>query len=190
MPFSLLGYFPKRRTPAPDWLAASKAEEVCSVSTCIAKAPPDWVDHWVHNDWGFCNTVADAISLIEPGDGEYVLYAYSIHSNRYSGGEPQGVDVALAFGHYTDRPVAPEPLPPDFVSIGFDVAGNSLSSYFECSPLSCNRIASEIDVNKYCLLDDLDSSLEAARRFSVEQPEPGDYYVVQVLRSQRLRRVA
>ena len=24
-------------------------EEICSVSECFAKSPPDWVDKWVHN---------------------------------------------------------------------------------------------------------------------------------------------
>ena len=38
-----------------------------------------------------------------------------------------------------------------------------------------------MDVNEFCLFSSLDAALAGADAFSVEQPEPGDYYVVQVL---------
>lgn len=52
---------------------------------------------------------------------------------------------------------------------------------FGCSPLSCNGMAEEISVNEFCLIDDLETALAAARRFGVEQPEPGPYVIVEVL---------
>ena len=51
----------------------------------------------------------------------------------------------------------------------------------ECSPLSCNGLAAEFEINEFCLLPSLDQAVDAAERFSREQPEPGDYYVVEVL---------
>jgi hypothetical protein len=42
-------------------------------------------------------------------------------------------------------------------------------------------LAAELDVNESCVLDSLDAALVGADAFSVDQPEPGDYYVVQVL---------
>ena len=52
---------------------------------------------------------------------------------------------------------------------------------FECSPLSCNSIAGEMGANEYCLFDLLEAAIAGAMRFKIEQPEPGDYYVVAVL---------
>ena len=52
---------------------------------------------------------------------------------------------------------------------------------FGCSPLSCNGMAESIPVNDSCLIDDMETALAAARRFGVEQPEPGPYVIVEVL---------
>jgi hypothetical protein len=52
---------------------------------------------------------------------------------------------------------------------------------FGRSPLSCNGMAEEISVNEFCLIDGLDAAVAAARRFGVEQPEPGPYVIVEVL---------
>ena len=51
----------------------------------------------------------------------------------------------------------------------------------ECSPLSCSSMAIEIPTNEHCLFPTLDAALHGADLFSREQPESGDYYVVEVL---------
>jgi hypothetical protein len=43
-------------------------------------------------------------------------------------------------------------------------------------------MAAEVPVNQYCLIDTLEEAIAAAVRFSKEEPEPGPYYVVEVLR--------
>jgi hypothetical protein len=76
-----------------------------------------------------------------------------------------------------------EPLPPSFISIGFDAVSKSTSDFFECSPLSCNHMAAHIaGVNRYCLMDTLNEAVMLAERFSIEEPERGPYYVIEVLR--------
>jgi hypothetical protein len=52
---------------------------------------------------------------------------------------------------------------------------------FGCSPLSCCALAGEVGVNRHCLINDLDGALRLAQRWDQEEPEPGPYYVVQVL---------
>ncbi|HME63078.1 MAG TPA: hypothetical protein VKH62_17680 [Candidatus Binatia bacterium] len=42
-------------------------------------------------------------------------------------------------------------------------------------------MADEIEVNEFCLFPEIDAAIAGAERFSREQPEPGDYYVVEVL---------
>ena len=74
-------------------------------------------------------------------------------------------------------------MPPGYRSLGVDVAGKLFDSIagFGCSPLSCNSMASEYAVNAHCLFDERHAALAAAERFSVEKPEPGTYFVAEVL---------
>ena len=75
-------------------------------------------------------------------------------------------------------------VPDDFASLGIDVVSRQHAGMldFECSPLSCCGLAGEVGANRHCLIDDLGAALRLARRWDQEQPEPGPFYVVQVLR--------
>jgi hypothetical protein len=81
-------------------------------------------------------------------------------------------------------------IPPgaDFESLGFDAVSKSVSDFFECSPLSCNREARRFRVNPRCLFDSLDDAVAAAKEFSRSEPEPGPYYVTEVWRRLRAPR--
>lgn len=155
------------------------------MSTCVAPAPPDWIDRWLHNDWGFCDSVAAALSLVPPASTDYDLCAFAVYHWCYRAGHAEAVDPRVAFGVYTDRPPAPEQLPSGFVSLGFDAVSNTGSASFECSPITCNYMAERLPVNRHGLLDTVVQAVGAASQFSVEEPEPGVYYVVEVLRPER-----
>ena len=78
-------------------------------------------------------------------------------------------------------PIDVNPLDASFESVGYDVVSRSGTSFFECSPLSCNYLAKEIDTNSYCLVRELDDALALA--LSAESRwEPGPYYVLEVWR--------
>jgi hypothetical protein len=169
----LIGYFPKRRTPAPEQLRAAGVEEICSVSECLAPGPKDWVEAWLHNAHGCFNNPDDARRVIGEETGEFQILAYRLLPLRFRKGHAEPIEVS---------PPEITPLPPGFRSLGFDVVSRSVSDGFECSPLSCNLMAVEVGVNRHCLVDDLETARGLARRFSVEEPEPGPYYVIEVLR--------
>ena len=79
-------------------------------------------------------------------------------------------------------PQEPELLP--YHRIGYDIVERNAAMGilgFGCSPLSCNSMAESIPVNEFCLLDDLELALAAARRFGTEKPEPGPYVIIEVL---------
>ena len=170
----LIGYFPKRRTPAPEELRTAGTEEICSVSECLAPGPKDWIEAWRHNEHGCFDSPDDARDVIGEAPGEFQLLAYRLLPVRFRKGSPEPVEVS---------PSRIAPLSPDFRSLGFDVVSKSASAGFECSPLSCNLMALAVAVNRHCLVDGLDAAEELARRFSLEEPEPGPYYVVEVLRA-------
>jgi hypothetical protein len=169
------GYFARKVVPKPDHLEAAGVREICSVSECISPGANDWVRHWRHNRFGWFNTADDALAVVPHGERRHFrLFAYRVHPELFRGRE------RVAFTPPAD--VRPAPLPDGFVSRGFDSASRSSEAGLglECSPLSCNGLASEIAVNEYCLFPTLEAAIAGAARFALEQPEPGDYYVVEV----------
>jgi hypothetical protein len=53
---------------------------------------------------------------------------------------------------------------------------------YGCSPLSCNGLACDYPVNRYCLLDDIDTAFQVGLAFGREEPEPAPYVIIEVLR--------
>jgi hypothetical protein len=130
----------------------------------------------MHNELGWFNRASDAVGVIpEDQRAEYRLFAYRIYPKVFRKGG--------AHEFVLPPDVHPDAVPSTFAFIGFDTVSKSMESSlgFECSPLSCNLMAREVATNKSCLFDSLEAAIAGATRFSVEQPEPGDYYVVEVL---------
>jgi hypothetical protein len=169
----LAGYFPKRTEIPPGWKGPAVVEEICSVSECLAPGPKGWIDSWRHNELGFFDTPELASSVIPRGAKGFSVFAYRVWQEKFAGGKAEPLSIPV---------VAPEPLPETYRSLGFDVVSKSRSHYFECSPLSCNLMAEKALVNRYCLLGSEDAARSLAERFSVEQPEPGEYHVIEVFR--------
>jgi hypothetical protein len=172
-----VGYFPKRRTPRGQILRDRGIREICSVSECISRGPEDWVSAWLHNDWGYYDEPETAWSVVpEDERGDFVLYAYELFPVRYVSGEPEALEVDAPGVRAIDA---------SFEPLGYDPVSRGESSFFECSPLSCNGWADEVGANAYCLVDD---AAEAHRLASVAEAggyEPGDYHVVRVWRDTR-----
>ena len=170
----LIGYFPKRTIKRPDWLACFNVEEICSVSDCISKAPVGWIDQWRHNEcWAF-DTQELAWSVVAAdARSEFELYAYKMFPVRFDRGQKVAIDFPT---------LDVEPLASSFERLSYDAVSRSCDSTFECSPLSCNGMAKEFAVNRYCLIDTETEGFRIAREFSVSVPEPGPYYLLEVWR--------
>jgi hypothetical protein len=169
------GYFAKHVAPTPDWLNAPSVREICSASDCISPAPDGWVDYWLHNQFGWFNRVSDAIAVVPPDQrAAFRLFAYRIYPQMFRSGAQLELVVP--------SDVHPDPIPATFEFLGFDSVNKFMESVlgFECSPLSCNSMATEMDTNEHCLFHSLEAAVAGATRFSIEQPEPGDYYVIEV----------
>ncbi len=177
MDLVLIGYFPKIVVSNPDWLTDAPAvEEVCSVSECISTAPPNWIDKWRHNAMWVYDTPDLAWAVIPDEDRlRYTLFAYRILPRRFD--ESGETDIPLPQLNVI-------PLPSGFISLGFDAVSRSGEAGFECSPLSCNSLASAYPVNRHCLVNDIDTAIAMAQDFTVGKCEPGPYYVVEVLRQE------
>lgn len=177
MAFHFCGYFPKKATPRPQGYDLPGVVDIASVSNCIAEGPEDWIESWTFNDLGFFDDVDMAESLVpEPDQSQFDVYAYEFLDERFAGGVAEAWPVPR---------LACTPPGSEFEALGFDVVSKSVSDFFECSPLSCNGEAKTFKANAHCLFDALDDAVAAAKVFSNEEPEPGPYYVVRVLRRQR-----
>jgi hypothetical protein len=170
------GFFAKRVALKPEDLHAAGVREICSVSECISSGPEKWIELWLHNDLGWFNRIADAVRAIPAGEkSHYRLFAYRLHPEVFT----KSGRVPLVI----PQNVRPELISGEFRRLGFDSANKTMESVLglECSPLSCNSMADEMAVNEFCLFAELRDAIAAAERFAAEQPEPGDYYVVEVL---------
>ena len=175
------GYFARRVAARPEHLRAPGVRDVCSVSECLSPGAAGWISAWRHNGLGWFNRVDDAWSVVRAADREaYRLFAYRVYPEVFRG------RMRVPFEPPAD--VRPETLPGTFQSMGFDCASRSSDAALglECSPLSCNEMAAEMPVNEHCLFPTLDAAIAGAERFAIEQPEPGDYYVVEVLEGPRI----
>jgi hypothetical protein len=172
---TLVGYFLKGTSARSggDWWPPSVVE-ICSVSECLNPPPQGWIERWLHNDFGFFNSRNVARTIFgEPPQG-YSLFGYRL--------------LPVCFDEerretFTIPQLVVEPLSDRFVSLGFDVTSKS-DSHFECSPLSCNGFANKMPVNRLCLLDTRPEAESFAERCAREEPEPGQYFVVEVLREE------
>ena len=171
---TLLGYFPKQRYPPPPWMVEQGISEIASVSLCIAEGPDGWLEQWKHNEWGFFRDPDTAWSVVPQEErSDFRLHAYSLYPAEFWEGEEGRVELP-------DLGVAP--LDAGFQSVGWDVASRSAGQHLECSPLSCNLLAEELEANAFCLFSDLAVARAFALKADDFRCEPGPYFVVEVWR--------
>ncbi len=170
----LIGYFPKHTERKPDWLSAAGVEEICSVSCCISQDPDDWVTKWLHNEMWVYDTPEMAWSVVPDSlRPTFDLYAYKLFAVLFEKGEQKPFPLPE---------LNVQPLSDSYTQLGYDVVSRSCGTAFECSPLSCNLMAKETTVNRYCLLDDWQIAFRKATEFEESGCEPGPYVVVEVWR--------
>ena len=70
--------------------------------------------------------------------------------------------------------------PSDRTVIGFDIVTYSMQNSPECSPLSCNHLATDVRVNKHCLIESLDYAIDRLEQGVFNDSEPGPYRIIEV----------
>ena len=141
----------------------------------------DWINEWRHNEMWVYDSPELALEVV-PVERRSAcdLYAYRMFPVRFveSRREP-----------FTIPEVHPVPLDATFLQLGYDLVSRTQDNCFEHSPLSCNDLASEVAVNRHCLLDEAHTAFALAATLEVPgQPlrgEPGPYFIVEVWRRQR-----
>ena len=63
---------------------------------------------------------------------------------------------------------------------GYDVVTFSFGNSAECSPLSCNALADEMQTNQHCLLSTLEQARQLLEWGRFDNTEPGPYRIFAV----------
>jgi len=172
------GYMAKRVVRRPDWLKANGVEDIYSVSGCISKDFADYIKFWKHNGyWLF-----DSPEVIEQLAREQsidltgtMMFYYEVYEEEFDDkmGEWHLFEREKSFG--TDVR-----LPSRKFLQGYDVANFLACTSPECSPLSCNSLATEIQTNLHCLLPDFDIARHLVGSGKFNDSEPGPYRIFAV----------
>jgi hypothetical protein len=153
--------------------------KIYSVSHCISKDFADYIPFWKHNKYWFFNNPEDMAIIIKEQkiSDEFELLFYELYEKEFDEGEGvwQDFTVEESFGYQVTAPVQRE-------FLGFDIVSYSLGTSHQCSPLSCNGLCQDVEVNEYCLLDDFDHAIRLTETLNTSKAEPGPYRIIAVHR--------
>jgi hypothetical protein len=111
---------------------------------------------------------------------ETKLFYYEIYELEFH----EGVSEWRSFhpeSAFTTKAVVPK----DKSLEGYDVVTFSCGNSPECSPLSCNSLATEIRTNQHCLLDSFDAAKRYLESGAFNDSEPGPFRIFAVYSVQR-----
>ena len=175
-----IGFFPKQNDYENPF-RNNGIIEICSVSECLRGGLDNWIDLWKHNDLGCYDSESLVQTLIREKLDSYTIFAYKLFLFCYENGELKTEsDMILRANRLNITANLTEY---DFV--GFDIINSSVGNFFECSALSCNCASETYKVNKYCLLENLDSAICALKEVSQGNYEPGEQYLIEVYRKSK-----
>ena len=171
-----IGYMAKRICESPEILNAAAVVDIYSISSCVNDDFADYIDFWKHNGYWFFNAPRIIETLAEENsinlDGMKLFY-YEAHEQEFDG--------------QTWCPYRPNWEDPEKVVVpveskleGFDVVTFFAGSSAECSPLSCNGLASKIETNQHCLLNSFEAAEDALNSGKFAGGEPGPHRIFAV----------
>lgn len=181
--FLAAGYLYKKIVQKLDWMDADIVD-VCSVSSCISASFADYIDYWLHNGyWLFDKPcLMEKIANKERIDlSNMRLFYYEVYNKQFDYLDDKTID----YGWNTfEKEVIEFPtdvlIPKRKLLMGFDIVTFFCGNAPECSPLSCNNIASDILMNKHCLFNSFIEAKQALEQGLFKNTEPGPYRIFAV----------
>lgn len=172
------GYMAKQIATRPDWLKADRVTDIYSVSNCVSDDFADYINYWKHNGYWFFDSPETIQELAKEKSLDLTntkLFYYEVHELEYSEKEKAW------------KPFGPEPsfntqiiFPVTRQLEGFDVVTFYVHTSPECSPLSCNSLASEVETNEHCLLPTFEKAKQLLDEGKFDNSEPGPYRIFAV----------
>jgi hypothetical protein len=172
-----VGYLAKSVVQQPDWLKAPAVKDIYSVSSHISANFMDYIPFWRHNGYWLFDTpqviqelaVENNVSL-----EDLIFFYYEAHEQEFDEEIKQWLDFEPeAFPTHVIPPTQWE-------FHGYDVVTFSVGTSPECSPLSCNHLASEIGTNSHCLFGSFETAKESLEVGKFDHCEPGPFRIFAV----------
>ena len=170
------GYMAKRIVARPDWLPVQRVSSIYSVSGCIAENFADYINFWKHNGYWLFNSPDVIIEVARENNidlAETMLFFYEVYELQFNSGEWTPFEPEPSFGTNVSLPEAK-------VLEGYDVVTFYVQTSPECSPLSCNSLATEVETNTRCLLLSFEQARALLENGTFNDSEPGPYRVFAV----------
>lgn len=171
------GFMRKKVLSTPEWIKSKDVVEIASVSSCLSDFAFDYIDYWCHNGFWLFNSVDELDALMSANGHDRSgsrLFYYELYEQEFEDADR----VWMPIEPVKSLPLNVEP-PARARLLGYDVV-RWQSGPPECSPLSCNSLADEVEVNQYCLLPTLDRAMELLESGFFEDAEPGPYRIAAV----------
>lgn len=171
-----VGYMYKRIEKNPEGFG--EATDVYSLSGCVSGNFADYINYWKHNGYWLFDfpSLMDEIAQSEGVDlEEMTLFYYEVYENEYVEDAKEWVAFAPDSSFETNVKA-----PANKHLEGFDVTTFSGHSNPECSPLSCNDLATPIAVNEHCLIRTFAEAKEALEVGMFNHSEPGPFRIFAV----------
>lgn len=170
------GYMAKRVRLKPNWLKAIQVVDVYSVSSCVSNNFTEYIKYWKHNGYWLFDSPEIIESVARENsvdlDGTSLFY-YEMYEMEFDGESWRAFEMGNSFPTNV--------VPPSQMQVqGFDVVTFSARTSPECSPLSCNMVAGEVDTNEHCLLASFDEAERALSDGVFKDSEPGPYRIFSV----------
>jgi hypothetical protein len=173
-----VGYLAKRIVARPECMDAPAVVDIYSLSNHMNDDFCDYINFWKHNGyWLF-----DSPALIEEVALEAEISLQDCTMLYFEAYEMQWDSESKSWQHFKPEEsfVTNVMLPVKKVLLGYDVVTYTMASQADCSPLSCNNMASEIPVNTHCLIESFEAVKEYLEKGAFDDAEPGPYRIVAV----------
>ena len=170
-----VGYMYKRVVTRPDWLKAAGVIDIYSLSGCISEDFADYINYWRQNGYWLFNSpeiIEDIAKNENINLSGATLFYYEAYEYEFDEGSKEWSLFKPEASFVTDIQV-----PIDKHLEGFDVTSFTAHTSPECSPLSCNLLATTIQVNRHCLFNTFGEAKEALEGGLFDNSEPGPYRI-------------
>lgn len=171
------GYMAKRVAPRPTWLRAPDVNDIYSVSNCVSNDFMEYIQFWRHNGYWLFDNPQIIQTLAQENEidlGDATFFYYEVYEKEFD----EELNQWLSFEPEAFPTQVTPPAKRTFQ--GFDVVTFSMGTSPECSPLSCNHLAGEINTNVHCLLESFEQAKKDLESGRYNGSEPGPFRIFAV----------
>jgi hypothetical protein len=173
-----VGYMAKHIVSRPDWLKDNEVKDIYSVSNCVSDDFADYINFWKHNGYWFFDAPSIIRKTAEENGIELEntkLFYYEVYELEYN-------DVEKSWESFSPEDSFQTNIiePKEKHLEGYDIVNFYVHTSPECSPLSCNSVATEVKTNKHCLLPTFEDAKQLIESGRLEGAEPGPYRIFSV----------